>query len=111
MIGGALRFTPGKSRPHRSRRCAVDDRRLGRDPFRVAVGRDPAEGVNLPRRDKMMKPRYQELRAAEIPTATSADGKVTVTVIAGVPPLECGALAPLSKPRLAAARRQQAACG
>ncbi len=39
--------------------------------------------VNLPRRDKMMKPRYQELRAAEIPTATSPDGKVTVTVIAG----------------------------
>jgi len=39
--------------------------------------------VNLPRRDKMMKPRYQELRAAEIPTATSNDGKVTVTVIAG----------------------------
>src|SRR6266487_4449295 len=39
--------------------------------------------VNLPRRDKMMTPRYQELRAAEIPTATSADGKVKVTVIAG----------------------------
>src|SRR6266550_7613581 len=39
--------------------------------------------VNLPRRDKMMKPRYQELHASEIPTATSADGKVTVTVIAG----------------------------
>ena len=39
--------------------------------------------VNLPRRDKMMQPRYQELRAAEIPTASSADGKVTVTVIAG----------------------------
>jgi len=39
--------------------------------------------VNLPRRDKMMKPRYQELRAAEIPTATSADGNVSVTVIAG----------------------------
>lgn len=39
--------------------------------------------VNLPRRDKMMNPRYQELRAAEIPTATSADHKVTVTVIAG----------------------------
>src|SRR5882672_9221097 len=38
--------------------------------------------VNLPRRDKMMNPRYQELRAAEIPTATSADGNVTVTVIA-----------------------------
>ena len=39
--------------------------------------------VNLPRRDKMMKPRYQELRAAGIPRATSADGKVAVTVIAG----------------------------
>jgi quercetin 2,3-dioxygenase len=39
--------------------------------------------VNLPRHDKMMKPRYQELRAAEIPTATSSDGKVKVTVIAG----------------------------
>ncbi|HEY8133040.1 MAG TPA: pirin-like C-terminal cupin domain-containing protein, partial [Thermoanaerobaculia bacterium] len=39
--------------------------------------------VNLPRSDKMMKPRYQELRAADIPTATSADGRVTVTVIAG----------------------------
>jgi redox-sensitive bicupin YhaK (pirin superfamily) len=39
--------------------------------------------VNLPRRDKMMKPRYQELRASEIPTALSDDGKVTVTVIAG----------------------------
>src|SRR6266852_4438357 len=39
--------------------------------------------VNLPRRDKMMQPRYQELRAAEIPTAKSEDGKVTVTVIAG----------------------------
>jgi quercetin 2,3-dioxygenase len=39
--------------------------------------------VNLPRGDKMMKPRYQELRAAEIPRATSADGSVTVTVIAG----------------------------
>jgi redox-sensitive bicupin YhaK (pirin superfamily) len=39
--------------------------------------------VNLPRRDKMMQPRYQELRADEIPAATSADGKVTVKVIAG----------------------------
>jgi quercetin 2,3-dioxygenase len=39
--------------------------------------------VNLPRRDKMMKPRYQELRAAEIPKAASADGKVDVTVLAG----------------------------
>lgn len=39
--------------------------------------------VNLPKRDKMMTPRYQELRASEIPTATSTDGKVSVTVIAG----------------------------
>lgn len=39
--------------------------------------------VNLPRRDKMMKPRYQELRAAEIPSATSPDGRIQVKVIAG----------------------------
>src|SRR5690349_658419 len=39
--------------------------------------------VNLPRRDKMMKPRYQELRATDIPTANSVDGKVVVTVLAG----------------------------
>ncbi len=39
--------------------------------------------VNLPRRDKMMKPRYQELRASEIPSATSADGNVSVTILAG----------------------------
>jgi redox-sensitive bicupin YhaK (pirin superfamily) len=39
--------------------------------------------VNLPRRDKMMQPRYQELRATDIPTATSTDGKVSVTVLAG----------------------------
>lgn len=39
--------------------------------------------VNLPRRDKMMKPRYQELRAAKIPAATSSDGRTRVTVIAG----------------------------
>src|SRR3954469_24797277 len=39
--------------------------------------------VNLPKRDKMMKPRYQEIPSAQIPKATSADGLVTVTVIAG----------------------------
>jgi len=39
--------------------------------------------VNLPARDKMMPPRYQEIPAARIPQATSADGKVTVRVIAG----------------------------
>jgi len=39
--------------------------------------------VNLPQRDKMMKPRYQEIPSAKIPKATSADGLVSVSVIAG----------------------------
>ncbi len=39
--------------------------------------------VNLPARDKMMKPRYQEIPAARIPEAVSPDGKVKVRVIAG----------------------------
>lgn len=39
--------------------------------------------VNLPQRDKMMKPRYQEIQGARIPKATSADGLVSVRVIAG----------------------------
>jgi redox-sensitive bicupin YhaK (pirin superfamily) len=39
--------------------------------------------VNLPQRDKMMKPRYQEIPASQIPKATSADGLVGVSVIAG----------------------------
>jgi hypothetical protein len=39
--------------------------------------------VNLPRQDKMMKPRYQELPDAGIPVAESADGKVKVKIIAG----------------------------
>jgi quercetin 2,3-dioxygenase len=39
--------------------------------------------VNLPARDKMTKPRYQEIPAAGIPVAKSADGKVTARVIAG----------------------------
>jgi len=39
--------------------------------------------VNLPKRDKMMKPRYQEIPSSQIPKATSSDGLVTVTVIAG----------------------------
>jgi hypothetical protein len=39
--------------------------------------------VNLPRRDKMIKPRYQEIPSSKIPVATTADGKVTVRVIAG----------------------------
>jgi hypothetical protein len=39
--------------------------------------------VNLPRRDKMMKPRYQEIQAERIPSARSEDGLVNVNVIAG----------------------------
>ena len=39
--------------------------------------------VNLPRRDKMMAPRYQEIPAARIPEARSEDGGVTVRVLAG----------------------------
>lgn len=39
--------------------------------------------VNLPRRDKMAAPRYQEIPSSRIPKATSADGLATVNVIAG----------------------------
>ena len=39
--------------------------------------------VNLPQRDKMMNPRYQEIPNSQIPKATSADGLVMVSVIAG----------------------------
>lgn len=39
--------------------------------------------VNLPAADKMMTPRYQTLRAQEIPTAGSTDGRVMVRIIAG----------------------------
>ncbi len=39
--------------------------------------------VNLPQRDKMMKPRYQEIPNSQIPKATSPDGLVNVSVIAG----------------------------
>ncbi|MGN6085091.1 pirin family protein [Trinickia sp.] len=39
--------------------------------------------VNLPRRDKMIAPRYQEIPFERIPTATTSDGKVRVKVIAG----------------------------
>ncbi|MGA7990183.1 MAG: pirin family protein [Thermoanaerobaculia bacterium] len=39
--------------------------------------------VNLPKKDKRMRPRYQEIPSARIPEGTSADGKVRVRVIAG----------------------------
>ncbi|WP_248321877.1 pirin family protein [Caballeronia sp. Sq4a] len=39
--------------------------------------------VNLPKRDKMIAPHYQEIPSERIPVATSEDGKVRVKVIAG----------------------------
>ncbi|MFC4310706.1 pirin family protein [Steroidobacter flavus] len=39
--------------------------------------------VNLPAVDKMMTPRYQTLRASDIPQASTDDGRVKVRVIAG----------------------------
>ncbi len=39
--------------------------------------------VNLPKSDKMINPRYQEIPNSQIPKATSDDGLVTVSVIAG----------------------------
>jgi redox-sensitive bicupin YhaK (pirin superfamily) len=39
--------------------------------------------VNLPAEKKMMNPRYQDVPAAEIPTATSEDGLVKIVVVAG----------------------------
>jgi hypothetical protein len=39
--------------------------------------------VNLPRRDKMIPPRYQEIPASRIPEEETDDGRVRVRVIAG----------------------------
>jgi redox-sensitive bicupin YhaK (pirin superfamily) len=39
--------------------------------------------VNLPRRDKLMRPRYQEVAAEKIPEAQTPDGLAEVRVIAG----------------------------
>ncbi|HEX2659090.1 MAG TPA: pirin family protein [Polyangia bacterium] len=39
--------------------------------------------VNLPARDKLMHPRYQDLPSEAIPVVTSTDGRVRVKVIAG----------------------------
>lgn len=39
--------------------------------------------VNLPQQDKMIKPHYQEIPAERIPQAQTADGLVSVKVIAG----------------------------
>jgi redox-sensitive bicupin YhaK (pirin superfamily) len=39
--------------------------------------------VNLPARDKMMRPRYQEVPASGIPEVTTPDGKARGRIIAG----------------------------
>jgi len=39
--------------------------------------------VNLPRRDKMIAPRYQDVTADTLPVARTPDGRVSVKVIAG----------------------------
>src|SRR5262249_31798933 len=39
--------------------------------------------VNLPRQKKMMRPRYQEIPSAGIPTSRTKDGLVSVRVLAG----------------------------
>jgi quercetin 2,3-dioxygenase len=39
--------------------------------------------VNLPQRDKMIKPRYQDIPSSKIPVAQTEDGAVKVKVIAG----------------------------
>src|SRR5215831_11043000 len=39
--------------------------------------------VNLPKSDKMMRPRYQDVPAAKIPVAKNGDGSVRAKVIAG----------------------------
>jgi len=39
--------------------------------------------VNLPRRDKLVAPRYQEIPSARLPVGRSADGRAEVKVIAG----------------------------
>jgi redox-sensitive bicupin YhaK (pirin superfamily) len=39
--------------------------------------------VNLPKREKMARPHYQEIPAEKIPSASTPDGKVSVRVLAG----------------------------
>jgi hypothetical protein len=39
--------------------------------------------VNLPKKDKMIRPHYQEIPAARIPSARTPDGNVEVRVLAG----------------------------
>src|ERR1051326_4839015 len=40
--------------------------------------------VNLPKTDKMIRPHYQEIPAAKIPSTRTDDGRVEVRVLAGI---------------------------
>ncbi len=85
----------GFRRAHRDAapgRRPVDDCRLGGGALGASLERIREQGgrvhgfqvwVNLPRRDKLMKPRYQEVPAASIPVGRSADGLAEVRVVAG----------------------------
>src|SRR5215475_6837734 len=55
------------------------------EAFRAAGGRMHGFQiwVNLPRKQKLMKPRYQELPDSDIPVARSEDGRVKVKIVAG----------------------------
>jgi len=39
--------------------------------------------VNLPRKDKLVPPRYQDLQSSQVPEATSLDGLTRIKIIAG----------------------------
>ncbi len=39
--------------------------------------------VNLPKKDKMVQPRYQDIKAKDIPVISEQDGKVRISVVAG----------------------------
>ena len=39
--------------------------------------------INLPKKNKMMKPRYQEILSSKIPNGTTKNGNISVRVIAG----------------------------
>lgn len=74
--GGVQWMTAGAGVVH----SEMPSRRLQRDGGRMHGFQ---LWVNLPKRDKWLAPRYQEIAAAEIPEARSADGLATVRVIAG----------------------------
>jgi quercetin 2,3-dioxygenase len=52
-------------------------------PYSQATCKGLQLWVNLPKKAKMMEPRYQELKKEQVPVATSPSGGVRVKVIAG----------------------------